>query len=123
MWWNNYIIHLLVLQPVNGRLFRVLQRGRFEDAYLVLVGRRYFTRVRAAVERRDPHVIVHGARDDLHPLKGARQYHNITSCRVRLEGVKWLLVVGHHTRVISELIGDCFDGPLYVVRNLYFNVT
>lgn len=48
------------------------QGGRFEDAHFVLVGGSDFTRISAAIERRDPYVIVHSSRNNLHPLEVTR---------------------------------------------------
>lgn len=78
------MINLLVLQSMDRSLVRVLQRGGFKDANLVLVRGGDFPRVRAAVQRRDADIVMNGARDYLHPFKGARQYHNVTSSSVGL---------------------------------------
>lgn len=62
----------------------MLQRGRLEDAYLVLVGSRNLARVRAAIERRYSDIVVDSAGDDLDTFEIAGQYYNVASCRVRL---------------------------------------
>lgn len=67
-----------------GRLVRVLQRSRLEDAHLVLVGGGNLSRVRTAVKRRNADIVVYGTWDDLNPFEIAGQYHNVTSCGVGL---------------------------------------
>lgn len=58
---------------------------RFEDAHFVLVGGSDFTRISAAIQGRDPNVVVHRPRDNLHPLEVTRQDNDIASRSVRCE--------------------------------------
>lgn len=48
------------------------QRRRFEDANFVFVGGSDFTRISAAIECRDPYVVVHRPGDNLHPFEITR---------------------------------------------------
>lgn len=68
------------------RLFRVLQRCRLKDANFILVSGRNLSRVRAAIDSRDTHIVVNGPGNDLDPLEIAGQYHNVASCGVGLMG-------------------------------------
>lgn len=62
----------------------MLQGRRLEDAHLVFVGGRYLARVRATVQSRDPDIVMHSARNNLHPFEGAGQDHDVTAGRICL---------------------------------------
>lgn len=80
----SHILFLLVLQSMVGRLIRVLQWCWLKDANFILVGGRYLSRVRAAVDSRYAHIVVNRSGNDLDPLEIAGQYHNVASCGVGL---------------------------------------
>ena len=96
-------LYSLVLESMVRSLLRVLQRSWLKDTDLVLIRSSYFTRIRAAVQRRDANIIVYGSWDDLHPLEVARQYHNVASCSVCLDWIKADSLISRSTSVTFSL--------------------
>lgn len=78
-------LHPFVLKTVRRRLRAVDQRSWLENANLVFVGGCDFSGVSAAVDRRNPNVVVDSAGDDLYTFECTREDDNVTASCVCLK--------------------------------------
>ena len=77
------------------------QRGRLENAHLVLVGSGDFSSVGAAIECRNPNVIVNSSRDDLYTFECTREDDDVTASCVRLNGLEDCQLVTRTLNIMS----------------------
>lgn len=70
---------------MRRRCIAMDQWRRLEDAHLILVGSRNFSRIGAAVQCRNTNVVVCGTRNDLDTFEGAGKDHDIATGRICLQ--------------------------------------